>query len=115
MAYRDRSQGFAFVYVDLAKLLRERDKLVDNETGPVYGPEEKSINFNKDVMRAAPVAQTAAVSPVPPEEVIAPAATERSSAIRQIRENLDRLQSLHHKLHSMLDELNHVTNKKKKN
>lgn len=110
MAYRDRSQGFAFVYTDLAKLLRERDKLVDNDQGPVYGPEEKSINFNKD----SHVARTVTPVAAPSQDVIAPAATERNSAIRQIRENLDRLQSLHHKLHSMLDELNHVTDTKKK-
>lgn len=110
MAYRDRSQGFAFVYTDLAKLLRERDKIVDNDHGPVYGPEEKSVNFNKDSQVAKRVAPVAVAS----EDVIAPAATERNSAIRQIRENLDRLQTLHHKLHSMLDELNTVTDPKKK-
>ena len=48
MANRDRSQGFAFVYVDLAKLLRERDTITDDAEGPVYGPEEKSIRFQRD-------------------------------------------------------------------
>lgn len=110
MAYRDRSQGFAFVYVDLAKILRERDKQVD-DTGPVFPGETKSINFNKDILASAKAAPAAAA---PTEEMVSPQVTERSAAIRQIRENLDRLQSLHHKLHSMLDELNHVTDKKKK-
>jgi hypothetical protein len=111
VAYRDRSQGFAFVYTDLAKLLRERDKIDDNAHGPVYGPEEKTINFNRDNQLKPAVPSP---SPAPSQDVIAPAATERNSAIRQIRENLDRLQSLHHKLHSMLDELNQVTDTKKK-
>ena len=108
MANRDRSQGFAFVYTDLAKLLRERDQIKDDSNVPVYGPEEKTINFNKE--NVAPAAAKA----VPSEELIAPQAVERTSAIRQIRENLDRLQSLHHKLHSMLDELNTVADSKKK-
>ena len=113
MAHRDRSQGFAFVYVDLAKLLRERDKFTDNDTGPVYGPEEKSINFNRDIATAVRPTPVTTTAPVEPAE-ISPQTTERNSAIRQIRENLDRLQSLHHKLHSMLDELNTVTDTKKK-
>lgn len=34
---------------------------------------------------------------------------EHQKAIQQIKENLDRLQHLHHKLHAMLEELNHIT------
>lgn len=103
MANRDRSQGFAFVYVDLAKLLRERDKISDDAEGPVYGPEEKSIRFARDT-RPAPKAP----------ETLAPQVADRNAAITQIRENLDRLQSLHHKLHAMLADLNQVADVKKK-
>ncbi len=100
MAFRDRSQGFGFVYLDLAKFVAERDEL-EKKHGAVYPPAHvPSINFNKD-----PQPQ---LKPVP-----APRNT-RSEAIGQIRENLDRLQSLHHKLHAMLEELNHITTRDKK-
>lgn len=107
MAFRDRSQGFAFVYVDVAKLLKEKDRFLENQDGPVYGPEEKSVNFNRDPRPAG----------TPPQEMVGPQTAERRAAITQIKDNLDRLQSLHHKLHAMLEDLNKVadSDKKKKN
>ncbi len=90
MALRDRSQGFAFVYVDVAKLLKENTKV--REEAPVLIPQDiHSVHVPKNT--AAPAADGAAV--------------------KQIQENLDRLSVLHHKLHAMLDELNSITGKKK--
>lgn len=39
---------------------------------------------------------------------------EKRKAIDQIRENLDRLQVLHNKLNTMLEELNAITEREKK-
>ncbi len=104
MAQRDKSQGFGFVYVDLAKILADRDKLDPQSSQPFHPTNAPVINFNKDTN----------VRPVPAPAPVADAARDRSTAIAQIRENLDRLQSLHHKLHAMLEELNSVTDKKKR-
>jgi hypothetical protein len=108
MAFRDRSQGFAFVYVDLAKLLRERDQFNDNADAPVYGPEEKAVNFNKDPRPAGTPPPTLV------EDISTSQTQERNVAVRQIKDNLDRLQNLHHKLHAMLEDLNKATDTKKK-
>ena len=92
MAQRDRSQGFAFVYVDIAKLLKENTKV--REDSPVLVPEDtQSVRV--------------------PNPVSMPAGSQASPAVKQIQENLDRLSVLHHKLHAMLDELNQITGKKK--
>ena len=104
MAQRDRSQGFAFVYVDIAKILSERDQLKDPSM-PVENPTAKTINFNKD-----PLPKPATVL----TDEISQDARGRRDAIAQVRANLDRLQALHHKLHAMLAELNQVTDDKKK-
>jgi hypothetical protein len=104
MGYRDKSQGFGFVYTDMAKILADRDRLTRDDGGPVHSPETPSINFNKD--RVTPPAPTPAATP--------DSGKTRSVAMQEIRENLDRLQSLHHKLHAMLDELNKVTDNGKK-
>ncbi len=119
MGYRDRSQGFAFVYADLAKLLRERDQIDINSSSPLYGasPSDLSVNLSKDA--AVPAADsnhspTHSQASETQEMPIPLKGDQKQSAVRQIRANLDRLQSLHHKLHAMLEELNQVTNKKKK-
>jgi len=52
---------------------------------------DQSFNFNKD-----PIKET------------------RDDAVQRLKDNLDRLQSLHHKLHAALYELDTITNKKKK-
>jgi hypothetical protein len=102
MAHRDRSQGFGFVYLDLAKFIAERDELEKKHGNGHYPPSHvPSINFNKDPQ----------VAPEIPTQTPKSARTE---AISQIRENLDRLQSLHHKLHAMLEDLNHITGREKK-
>lgn len=103
MAFRDKTQGFGFVYVDLAKILADRDQLTKDTGGPVHPPETPSINFAKDYTPPTPAPVAAAA----PDQSKA-----RASAIQEIRMNLDRLQSLHHKLHAMLDDLNKITNKK---
>ena len=102
MAQRDRTQGFGFVYLDIAKLLKQAK--------PHYARPEKAasteakaaetVNFNKDPQPAA--ATKTATSQ-----------THNSAPIDQIRGNLDRLQTLHHQLHAMLEELNKITVKKR--
>jgi hypothetical protein len=101
MAFRDKSQGFAFVYTDLAKILAERDKITRDNGGPVHPPETPSANFNKDKINK-PVPNTSDDS------------RARTQAIAEIKDNLDRLQSLHHKLHAMLADLNKITDREKK-
>jgi hypothetical protein len=104
MAHRDKTQGFGFVYVDLKKILAQRDHISNpqNEPQNELVPEgTQSVNFNKDPLPVAPDANT----------------RQRAQAITQIRTNLDRLQSLHHKLHAILEDLNKITdsdNKKKR-
>jgi hypothetical protein len=107
MAVRDKSQGFAFVYTDLAKILAERDRGTREDAPVVPPPETQSVNFNKDVRRVPPPADAAATA-------AGNDARARATAIQEIKENLDRLQSLHHKLHAMLEELNKITEQEKK-
>ena len=92
MATRDRSQGFGFVYMNLESFLSKKDQWL--EEGPVAAPAEaKTMNFNKDAAATSPESAKASVA--------------------QIRENLDRLQSLHQRIHGMLQELNQLGNRKK--
>ncbi len=105
MASRDKSQGFGFMYMDLAQLVAQRDEIQKNPNS-LINQNAHTINFNKDpqiksVPRPTPISTVESVQ-------------ERKQAIHQIRENLDRLQSLHHKLHAMLEELNQITDDKKK-
>lgn len=93
MAQRDRSQGFGFMYVDISRLLQEKAKLEKDNDKPVLTENTKTANFNKD-------------SDVKPAaKVYDLKTTDKTVAIKQIKENLDRLQSLHHKLHAMLEEI----------
>lgn len=95
MAQRDRSQGFGFMYVDISKLLADKAKLETDK--PVLTENVKTANFNKDKTE---VKETAKVLDLH---------TDKTTAIKQIKENLDRLQTLHHKLHAMLDEIDKST------
>jgi hypothetical protein len=105
VARRDKNQGFGFVYVDLSKALAQRDQLADKQ--PELNPEGvTSINFNKDPLPEPQVQMT--------QNVPAAAVKERTAAINQIRSNLDRLSSLHHKLHAILEDLNKITDSDKK-
>lgn len=82
MAHRDRSAGHAFMYVDIKDLLTQTSAI-------------KKAADNQ--------------APVP----AAPNATHRfGTESADIQGNLERLQSLHHKLHAMLEELNKLTGKK---
>lgn len=87
MAQRDRSQGFAFVYVDVARLLKENAKVVREDSPVLIADDVSSVHVPLTPGRDA-------------------------SSTKQIRANLDRLSVLHHKLHAMLDELNQLTGKK---
>jgi hypothetical protein len=93
MASRDRSQGFGFVYMNLSSFLSASEPW--SEEGPLTPVPSHTINFNKDIAPVEPVA------------------TERP-AVEKIRENLDRLQTLHQRLHVMLEEIGQIrsTNKK---
>ena len=106
MASRDKSQGFGFVYVDLKQLMNQRDELAKNPLHP-QGQTAQVVNLNRDAKR---VTDGAAVETKKPELKF-PAS---GATLEQIRENLDRLQSLHHKLHAVLDELNKTTDGGKK-
>ena len=93
MAQRDRSQSFGFMYVNIAKVLEERKEISAESPVPVSTQNVRHANFNKDPKTN-------------PES--------RTQAMTQIKENLDRLQSLHHKLHAMLDELNKISSSSKR-
>lgn len=99
MASRDRSQGFGFVYMNLESLLSNKEQWT--EEGPLPTFNTKTVNFNKD----------AAVAPV--TEITSPETTAPKTSVEQIRENLDRLQSLHQRIHVMLQELNQMGARKK--
>ncbi len=103
MATRDRSQGFGFVYMNLGSLLSKKEWAVD-DAAPIAPAGAKVLNFNKDTNF---VPSTPA--PTPP----APPAEPTRAPIEQIRENLDRLQTLHHRIHVMLEELNTLSGRKK--
>ena len=104
MAHRDRSQGFAFMYVDISSILAQRDELKKmNESAPVMAVAGRTANFNRDAAPTRPAA------PAPASK-----ADDRTAAVAQIRENLDRLQALHHKLHAMLEDLNKIAGNDKK-
>ena len=104
MARQDRTQGFGFVYVDIAKLLKE----ARGDKAPQMEPQPKKSVLVKRELHAVP-------SPKPVgNETNALVDQNRDKAIKQIKENLDRLQSLHHKLHAMLEELNKITDPKKR-
>jgi len=87
-----------FIYVDFKKLLSQRAE-AKNAAPELTRSGELQINLNRD--------------PQPPTGD-RKSTGDPSRAITQIRENLDRLQSLHHKLHAVLDELSQVTDKKKR-
>ncbi len=100
MAQRDKSQGFGFVYVDIEKLLLQRDELTKERALHPQAETAKTINLNRDPRPATPAPAMQVATEIP--------------TVAQIREKLDRLQSLHHKLHAVLEELNTVTDKKKR-
>ena len=100
MAQRDRSQGFAFMYVDISKLLKQRDELKNTEI-PVATATAPVINLNRD-------------KPAIVQNDSLALNQDRQLSLKMIKDNLDRLQSLHHKLHAMLEELNKITIHEKK-
>ena len=85
MSYRDKSQGFGFVYLDISKLLAQKNLGED----PVMDPEALTVNLNKDPFKAKP------------------------APVTEVTQNLDRLATLHQKLHVLMEELNQLTKKKK--
>ncbi|MCB0404074.1 MAG: hypothetical protein KDD51_04760 [Bdellovibrionales bacterium] len=120
MAYRDKGQGFAFVYVDIKKLLESSKKPLDFEQPLTEEVKDsKVVRFNRDTAPVAPAPKlpTADFVPIQPSQVPLRGISqvrERAEAITQIKKNLDRLQSLHHKLHAMLEDLNSVSESRKK-
>ena len=103
MASRDKSQGFGFVYVDIEKLLAQRDQL---KKQPAVHPQADSavtVNLNRETK----VPSLATVTNIDPGQTV-------NARLVQIRENLDRLQTLHHKLHAVLEELTKATDEKKR-
>lgn len=94
MAHRDRSTGHAFMYVNVKDLLKQTQEIRKASEAGSPVPTESQITH-----QFTPAPQSPSPSP-------AVANTE------QIKGNLERLQSLHHKLHAMLEELNKLTGKK---
>ena len=84
MAHRDRSANHAFMYIDIRQLLENNQQVATESAAgaPVTTSEVKTVQL------------------------------PQTSSISALQNNLDRLQSLHHKLHAMLDELNKLTGKK---
>lgn len=120
MAERDKSQGHGFVYVDVKKLLDEArarvaessPKTEKTETpseapAPIVWPEPgaKVLNFNRD----AEAAKAEGLRPDTSLLTTTPPSQNPSAALKQIRQSLDRLQALHHKLHAVLAELSQAT------
>ena len=98
MAQRDRTQGIAFVYTNLAEALRKREALESH--APLDTGSAQKVNLPKEVFHQARSSQS-------------PEAPTHQERVARVKANLDRLQSLHHKLHAMLAELNQMTNGKK--
>jgi len=107
MAQRDRSQGFGFVYVDIAALLAQRDQFKKEFSAPVDNGTTQAVKFNQPAASPLKSVPTAPVASAPET------GRDHQNAVSQIRENLDRLQTLHHKLHAMLEEINLLSGKKK--
>jgi len=107
MAQRDRNQGFGFMYADITKLIAKKKELEKAEGFTPLQTEGQTLNFNRD---KSPVVAKAS-SHLPSTEGFNDMIKERANAVANLRENLDRLQSLHHKLHSMLDELNKIADR----
>ena len=110
MAQRDRSQGFGFMYADITQLIAKKHEMEKAEGFTPIEKEGQTLNFNRDKtpLVARPTAELKTT------EGFNDLLKERSGAIITLKDNLDRLQSLHHKLHSMLDELNKLTDKDSK-
>lgn len=106
MASRDRSQGFAFVYVDIKKLLSNPSAFQEDAHTPVDTGDAEVVSVDRAV--------EAAIEPQTETVVEEKRSTSANPALTQIKDNLDRLQSLHHKLHAMLAELNQITGTPKK-
>ncbi len=100
MAVRDKTQGFGFVYVDIEKLLAQRDELVKDRALHPQHDTAQTINLNRD--------------PMPAKRMSSEISVPTGGTLDQIREKLDRLQTLHHKLHVVLEELTNVTGNEKK-
>ena len=111
MAFRDRNQGFGFVYVDIKKLLEQKDIIEQN---PETHPQENTA-FSVHMPKKAAPSPAPVIVPMPEVKSEARLQQPVDERIKQIKENLDRLQSLHHKLHAVLDELSNVSRNKKKN
>ncbi len=114
MATRDKSQGFGFVYIDIAKLLQNKQ-----DAEPIFDKEARSINLNKTPWKSSGNLNDDAKVTWPTTAIPATpftSAVDQTSPIApvaQVTSNLDRLSALHHKLHVLMEELNTLTKKKK--
>lgn len=95
------------MYADITKLIEKKKELETQQGFTPIQPEGKTLNFNRDSKPfvAKPIAE------IPSTNGVNQMLQDRTNAISTLKDNLDRLQSLHHKLHSMLDELNKITDK----
>ncbi len=107
MAQKDRNQGFGFMYADITQLIAKKKEMEKAEGFTPIQIEGQTLNFNRD--KSPLVAKT--TTEFPSTEGFNDMLKDRANAVATLKENLDRLQSLHHKLHSMLDELNKITDR----
>ena len=100
MATKDKTQGHGFVYVNVKTLLNSVEEIRSN---PHIHPQEKSaLTFGPLRPSELPPIEEFHTSDL----LTTPEYVPPSDRFLKIKENLDRLQTLHAKLHEILAELN---------
>ncbi len=121
MAHRDTSQGFGFLYVDVEQIFRNLrlQKIEAQENNNNNNHDNNNAKVSSRAENAAAKNEDQSLFHIPKDKnqksSMSTAVPGNSStrAVSEIRSNLDRLQSLHHQLHAMLEELDQVTKKPK--
>ena len=105
-AYRDRSQGVAYLYKNLFELYM-KSKLQNNGQGIVPDP--------VDVMVFRPREKGESMaSPIRKAQINSSKNSEKGSDTNSIEEKLRELQNVHSRLKTMMNEINELVEKKKK-
>lgn len=108
MANRDKSQGFAFAYVDVAQMLK------DAKEGIIPPIQQGKNVVNIPRPKQSPQSSISRPQETPTQIKPQDKKAEKAIAVEEVKQNLDRLQNLHHKLHIILEELNQMTKWNKK-
>ena len=114
MAQRDRSQGFAFVYADIASLLAQRAEISTDAHAPVIPPQQSKVVRITSKPKVQTKTQKGSESASQRVLENAPKPGTQSAEKKEIKSSLDRLQVLHQRLHAMLEELNEITGKRRR-